>query len=572
MSILEGSVRQRHCQELSKQELMDVVETLDVVAEIKVPTQTFIKFLSLNLCSLVDIVLNEKSVPGDILQKIMYILSSNVSEIRYVMTKSDFLIVVILNYVKQNVSKLNAPCVTRFTKILSQLILKSEYDFLGKIPNPCQFISSLFNMSKFFAIEEFLSEFLSSDKLLYRKFLEHGKIGSIITRYIQTNTNNCEIYLNLLYKLADNTKLNSRVFIPIYSRQFIMTLISIGRTSMNMNAAALAFEFLALKLIENRLPQESKEAVIGQLVPLCRYITTKATKKFDCALRCAVDLLISILHTRNGNGSENGDDEEEEEEEGEEYEEFMIEPKPISRPRPAIPPLPKKSVQFMQNCPLSPERKSGPITASIMQSTSVLLGPKLKTPKQNKLVFDNLPQQEANPNFNAVIFSKSCPVFSELYTIEEDTEVYAPITESNLLPPSFSEKFRRLSDTDPVVEASRSMLRAFFENPHCTFLHAAVLNLLTETTVSTELFSVIIISFGFQNVVKNALKKNPNAPYVGYIHEIIRLIQSDGELVDIADDIDQDWESKEELYLMEEELPPLPDPPLPIQVESPKIW
>ncbi|EAX84739.1 hypothetical protein TVAG_014510 [Trichomonas vaginalis G3] len=435
-------------------------------------------------------------------------------------------------------------------------------------------MSSLFTMSKYFAIEEFLSEFLCSDNLIFLKFFEHARVGSILTHEIQVNPNNCEVYLNLLYKLADNPHVSSRFFIPLYSRQFAMTLISIGRTSKSANVSALAFEFVAMKLIENKYPKEARDSVRGQLVAICRFITSKSTQKFDCSLRCAIDLLISIIHTKNSIEQEIFI--EEEEEIYEEDKEFIIEPSPISRPRPNIPPLPRKSVQIMQNCPLSPDRKgthSGPLNPNISQTNTSFYTSKTKTAKTSKINFNTLPKEEANPDFNSVLFSKSCPVFSGLYTIEEDQEIIGSPLESNLLPSvTSSEKFRRLSDTDPTVEAARALLRAFFSNPNCTFLHSAVFDLLSEIVASTDLFAVIIVSFDFKKFAIEALSKNPMAPYIGYIHEIIRLIQGDGELIDIAFVIDDEWDTKEEFYVLQKDLHEVPEFTGILQIESPRIW
>lgn len=629
MSSLVQPLKQGYYQPLEKHELVDLIDKLDLLYELKIPSQKSRIFFKNNVKTLAEIVLLDKETTPHVAMKIMKILTAENPEFRRTMTNSDPLLMLILDF-PDKIDSLPYACgrAAFYSRILERLILKNEYDFLGRIPSPSAFMRSLLCMSRYMAVETFLEDFLKADSLVFRKFFENAKLGEIFVSLFETKPQIAEQLLGLMTTFVNSSEENSKSLIPLFSEPFVISLISFARTTTCANAAAIAFEFIAMSHVQEKLPPDSKDAVNKQLIPICRYITAHSSWHFECSLRCAVDLLIAMIceiyppkkdqksEEKDDDDEENTDEKEEEEEAHHEEEEkkrrtfigssssmflpkrtnslltpdsFLI-PKPslltrdhkegeegsniqVIKSRNLIPRPPGKNMMHIpvSTSPLSRSpsgKKNSPVALSqVSLCPTEIPKPQYLNPLRatQPLLFST---KEAKADLNLMSLVQSSPVFTGLFSIDETPEISPQSTMS--LRTTRKVQRRASSEMDPIIEAAISLLRAFFDQPNCSLLHAAVLDLLSEIEERTEVLPLIFETIDITRLVKN----EESVIHAGFLHEICRLLRdSDNEkLIELSDKIEPNWEEKDEIYNEVDELPEQSEPPEKLPADSNKIW
>ncbi|EAY04080.1 hypothetical protein TVAG_203840 [Trichomonas vaginalis G3] len=557
MSILAPN----HCQLLTVQEILPIIETLNVNQELKDLSETFLEFLSFNVSVLLKMVLEDTKYDAIIYQKIMTIFQSNVREIRKILAVNDEVAREIYDFAKGECYITETKKVLRFSLILNQIIIKTEFDFLGKIPNPKVFMTSLLKLSRFMSMETFLNQLLTNKTILenFASFFETAKLGQAFHALIHKEGPHTEQYLTLLTDFAISLSPDSKLLHSITKQSMITTLFTIARTTLSKNSAALAFEYIAMNHLNDFFDDDTAFLINSQLPVVCKYITTHA-KNFDCATRCAVDLLISICNSISNYVEEEEEYYEDEESPiktsisctfSEEYRKVKF--KAAEEKKGHFLPLADNRMKSRPDFPF--QTTSNLAINSI--SPSKLFDPNIKGVYNiNKPTFNGF-TKEAMANFNLSSLVQSCPIFSGLAPIDEcEDESQSSVTS----PTNFKVEKRITSDYEPIIDAAQALLKSSFDKPYITFLQASILDLLS---VIDEIEGLIPKLFKNFNIIEGVDKmRSTNCEiFEGYIHEICRLLKNYDEFTEIIENISPDWEEKEALYTDLEELPEMPHQP-----------
>ena len=526
-------------------ELINNIEKMDVISEIKVLAQSFKIFLKKNIFSIFDILLNSELNTVLFNRKCLFIITCRSQEVYKIINDEVSIVSLIVDFTKRDSTKLQ---MSNYVQILSQLSLHSVYDFLGMIPNPHTFMVSLIEKEdvcmQMFLLELFVDE-MNSRKL----FFENAKLPQILLNNLNAKPYFSSVILTYISRLTTRLPVDSPLLEEFAKPKSLLSIINLALASTDHDSSAIAFDLIAYMHSNDILSRESKDVVNSELTGLCNFINVHSNEIFNASSRSCADLIITIIKD-------------------------MFKPKDSNKGKGYYSTRSKSiSTDFSIECQISLQSIANPGVNTNNLRTKLSKGTRQQSSKQiqvqekmptmkrrhESMGFFYDPTREASANFSLMSIVSSCPVFSlqksGLLTIDEE-EVKSNIADEDdqeeIIP-----KSPKICTLDEVVTALTSLIKNFFVYKFNTNLHNCVVEFLDTILDHTDIFPKVVNESNILNYIRDSKKNRGNylACYWGQINSIISLFKKCEETQAFYEEFKEEYEEYHSITSKHVELP-----------------
>ena len=526
----------RNCK-YSRQDLVQIVENLDANYEIKVLASRFLAFLKHNLCDIVDLILNNNEVSEKFVKKSMVILLADYTEIRRVFNNDDGFFSLLLGFLEKSRKFYRMESISRFLRLLEQIILRSEFDFLGKIPNPVSFLGALLELSFLHPVFCFLLDFFGEKNVITEPFFIQGRLVNQLFLLLDAEAENSCYFMHFIDKIVETHDKRGPLVESILTPQYISDIISFSIETHFSISGNAAIEFL-MKIFEVNTFEKAIRDQISKSYDIFTLYIIENHCKFDGRLENMICLIINILQYHE----ESHDEEETVREIPESIKYETVPKKDIFQTFSSTPQLSRRlfdtepSFKYPMS-PLSPV-KAHPISRlpPLPRVPNPLPPPKpgISTSNAALAVRNSTPSfassfsptREASANFSLMSLVHSCPLFpiqgNKMFAIEEIPEECdeEPIFEEEEIEEDISDSF----NFDVLITMSVSLINLVFDTHFFSKAHLTILKLLQSIDKYTTLLPQIVQDSNLILKIVNYHKFNHNHINGGFIHEIERLL------------------------------------------------
>ena len=269
--------------------------------ELKDPNPEFLKFLTFNIFHIIQIYFDEKKLEKAnknlFYKNVNALIGSKQNDLMIILSTDEKLLNFLLEF-PLNFSKQNSITRGRYCKILEQLLLLSDIDYLSHITDGKAFLKNLVENINYLSMFDFLINFITSNAYEIVLFFEKNTFTNIlIVEFLkyEKETNESQRILRLLLYLV-KSQVNTSVLIqPLLTDSFINTLISVKTRA--------AFDLLcAIHSQKHENCKHAVEKINNYLIELCDFL--KDTQyQFDSNKIGGVYLLLNIINEMYGDGT-----------------------------------------------------------------------------------------------------------------------------------------------------------------------------------------------------------------------------------------------------------------------------
>lgn len=280
---------------LDAQTLYKVVAESNISQELKQVFPDFLQFVTNNISALAKSVLDPNlELSYSYCVNAMSILTAQAPDIQHIMQADENLLELILEF-PSRAEKTNSMIRGRFCKILEQLVLMSEDNYLCRIQNGRDFLDSLIRNVNYLSVYDFLVNLVSTRTYNVQDFFEKSDFTNIVLDALLNSESKHSIYLKLLDYLTRPLQRDSPLLSPLLDLKIIDTLINNALTTESIASAESAFDLI---FSIHSQPHKYARAAINYInqfsTQLCGYIMS--AKEFNPVVHSAITLLTSIIH------------------------------------------------------------------------------------------------------------------------------------------------------------------------------------------------------------------------------------------------------------------------------------
>ena len=274
------------------EDVVNIVIDDRILLNVNSPSKDFLDFFRHHVSEIVSNVLYklpEIQQMSIFLAHAIQVLTSKNKDIRNVMTEDENLLKVILDFPKHAVetSPVARGC---YCKVLEQVIIMSDYDYLSKIKDGRTFLKSLLDITYFTSVFDFLMNFVSSLVYSIIRFLEEISFTDLLLEYAFAEK--CqEQCLKIADTLTRQLPRNLPLVRPLQDPTTILKLLDLG---FNRHSCAAMEVILSMHSQPHLLSRPMINSINNEYTRICNSILN--TKKFDQFSVLVIYLLTSIVN------------------------------------------------------------------------------------------------------------------------------------------------------------------------------------------------------------------------------------------------------------------------------------
>ncbi|OHT14190.1 hypothetical protein TRFO_15474 [Tritrichomonas foetus] len=272
-------------------DLISIIKDDRILAYLKDPNYNFMAFFRTHAAELVNNVLyRDPEISPIYYSHAMQILTSQNPEIRNAMTEDDEILNTILEFPKY--TETSTPVIRGcYCKILEQIILLSEVDYLSRIEDGKSFLNDLLNISNYLSVFDFLTNFVSSHIYSIIVFFENNKFTELLLDVVFNSEKCQEQTIKLIDYLTHQLPRTSSLVSPLQNPETLLKLLDLGL----INGSYVAIDLvLSIHNQPHPLSRAAIDAVNLESTRICQFI--RSTRVFSRTAISAIYLLMSIVN------------------------------------------------------------------------------------------------------------------------------------------------------------------------------------------------------------------------------------------------------------------------------------